>query len=215
MALSDRHFIDADDVRRRMPGTRELFAHVDLVELLDGVPIEMHPSRHIRDRHRATQAADLHCKPQCVFRVVGQKGELFVLHAAGRAGHAAHVKVEIDFPIAASKIARPSPPFVVTAVANLPTSAALRFFERRSSVMTKAGCSSSSQLSILARTRKPETWYASRKLLIGALSGCFFMPENVTRFQPIENVKKPLIRWTYIDIMPSRLPTFFHEEPIF
>ena len=39
------------------------------------------------------------------------------------------------------------------------------------------------------------------------------MPENVTRFQPIENVKKPLIRWTYIDIMPSRLPTFFHEEP--
>ena len=41
------------------------------------------------------------------------------------------------------------------------------------------------------------------------------MPENVTRFQPIENVKKPLIRWTYIDIMPSRLPTFFHEEPKF
>ena len=39
------------------------------------------------------------------------------------------------------------------------------------------------------------------------------MPENVTRFQPIENVKKPLISWTYIDIMPSRLPTFFHEEP--
>ena len=41
------------------------------------------------------------------------------------------------------------------------------------------------------------------------------MPENVTRFQPIENVKKPLIRWTYIDIMPSRLPTFFHEEPYY
>jgi len=41
------------------------------------------------------------------------------------------------------------------------------------------------------------------------------MPENVTRFQPSENVKKSLIRWTHIDIMPSRLPTFFHEEPIF
>ena len=40
------------------------------------------------------------------------------------------------------------------------------------------------------------------------------MPENVTRFQPPENVKKSLIRWTHIDIMPSRLPTFFHEEPI-
>jgi len=41
------------------------------------------------------------------------------------------------------------------------------------------------------------------------------MPENVTRFQPPENVKKSLIRWTHIDIMPSRLPTFFHEEPFF
>src|SRR5665213_819365 len=40
------------------------------------------------------------------------------------------------------------------------------------------------------------------------------MPENVTSFQPPENVKKSLIRWTHIDIMPSRLPTFFHEEPI-
>jgi len=39
------------------------------------------------------------------------------------------------------------------------------------------------------------------------------MPENVTRFQPSENVKKSLIRWTHIDIMPSRLPTCFHEEP--
>jgi hypothetical protein len=36
----------------------------------------------------------------------------------------------------------------------------------------------------------------------------------VTRFQPPENVKKSLIRWTHIDIMPSRLPTFFHEEPL-
>jgi hypothetical protein len=41
------------------------------------------------------------------------------------------------------------------------------------------------------------------------------MPENVTRFQPPENVKKSLIRWTHINIMPSRLPTFFHEEPVF
>src|ERR1035437_9801849 len=47
--------------------------------------------------------------------------------------------------------------------------------------------------------------------LVGLL---FFMPENVTRFQPPENVKKSLIRWTHIDIMPSRLPTFFHEEPL-
>src|ERR1019366_758320 len=55
----DGHFIDGEEVRSRMPGPREKKTHVDLVELLDGVPIAMPPSRHIGDRHRATQAADL------------------------------------------------------------------------------------------------------------------------------------------------------------
>jgi hypothetical protein len=139
VSLFDRYFVDADDVRRRRPGTRELLAHVELVELLDGVPIEMHPPRHIGDRHGTTQAANLHGKPQRVFGVVRQKGQLFVLHATVRAGDPVHVKIEIDFPIAAAKIARPSPALVVTAAANLPAPAAHRFFERRSSVTTNAG----------------------------------------------------------------------------
>jgi len=50
-----------------------------------------------------------------------------------------HVKIEIDFPIAAAKIAGPSPALVVTAATNLPAPAAHRFFERRSSVTTNAG----------------------------------------------------------------------------
>jgi hypothetical protein len=144
MPLLDRHFIDAYDVRRRMPATRQLRPHVDLIELLDGVPIEMHPTRHIRDRHGAAQPADLHRESQAVFRVVRQKSELLVLHAARLALHAAHLKIEVDLPIAASKIARAPPALAVKATANLPTTAAHRFFERRSSVMTKAGCLSSS-----------------------------------------------------------------------
>src|ERR1700687_5386559 len=138
MPLLDRYFIDADDVRRRRPGTRKLLPHIEFIEFLDGVPIEMHPPRHIGDRHGTTQAANLHGKPQRVFGVVRQKGQLFVLHATVRAGDSVHVKIEIDSPIAAAKIARPSPALVVTAEANLPAPAAHLFFERRSSVTTKS-----------------------------------------------------------------------------
>jgi hypothetical protein len=41
------------------------------------------------------------------------------------------------------------------------------------------------------------------------------MPENVTGFQPIENLKKSLINLAYFDMPPSRSPTFFPEEPLF
>ena len=121
------------------PARASCSPHIEFIEFLDGVPIEMHPSRYIRDRHGATQSANLHGKPQRVFRAVRQKAELFVLHAAGRAGHAAHGKIEIDFPIGAAKIARPSPAFVVKAAADFYAAAAHRFFERRSSVTTNAG----------------------------------------------------------------------------
>jgi hypothetical protein len=41
------------------------------------------------------------------------------------------------------------------------------------------------------------------------------MPENVTGFQPTENLKKSLIDLVYFDIWPRRSPTFFREEPHF
>jgi hypothetical protein len=40
------------------------------------------------------------------------------------------------------------------------------------------------------------------------------MPENVTGFQPTGNLKKPLRDLAYFDMLPSRSPTFFREEPI-
>ena len=41
------------------------------------------------------------------------------------------------------------------------------------------------------------------------------MPENLTGFQPTENLKKALIDLAYFDIWPRRSPTFFREEPFF
>jgi hypothetical protein len=40
------------------------------------------------------------------------------------------------------------------------------------------------------------------------------MPENVTGFQPTGNLKKSLRDLAYFDMLPSRSPTFFREEPI-
>jgi PPP family 3-phenylpropionic acid transporter len=39
------------------------------------------------------------------------------------------------------------------------------------------------------------------------------MPENVTGFQPIANLKKSLIDLAYFDMLSRRSPTFFREEP--
>ena len=58
MPLLDRDLVNADDARLWMTG-HQLLAHVNLVELLDGLPIEMHQPRNILDRHRAAQTADL------------------------------------------------------------------------------------------------------------------------------------------------------------
>ena len=123
---------------------RELLAHIDFIQLFDGMPIEMHPPRHVLDRHRTAQSTDLHGKSQGVIWVVRQEVEFFVLHAACFAFHAVHVKIEINVSVSASKIARAPPAFIVKAATNFLAPTANRFFERRSSVTTKAGCLSSS-----------------------------------------------------------------------
>ncbi len=66
--LPDRDFVDTDHLRPRWPRKAQLLAHVQLVQLLDGVPIQMHPSRHVRNRHRAAQPTDLPREAQRVFR---------------------------------------------------------------------------------------------------------------------------------------------------
>ena len=120
------------------PRQAQLLAHVDFVEVFYRVPVQMHQPRHVGDRHRATQAADLRREPQGVFCVLRQKRELLVSHAAGRALHAAHLEIEIDFAVAATEITRPAPTFVVEMAARFFAAAANRFFERRSKVRTSA-----------------------------------------------------------------------------
>ena len=143
VAFPDRDLIDANDAWFWRSSQTHLLAHVDFVEVFDGVPIQMHQPRHVLDRHRAAQAADLRREPQAVFCVLRQKRQLLVFDAAGRALHAAHLEIEINFPVAATEIARPPPALVVESAAGFSAAAANGFFERRSNVRTSAGGSCS------------------------------------------------------------------------
>jgi len=60
MSFLDRDFVNADDARLWISGHAQLLAHIDLVEIPDGMPMQIHQPRHILDRHHAAQAADLH-----------------------------------------------------------------------------------------------------------------------------------------------------------
>jgi len=128
MPLLDRDFVDADPAWRRRPDTRQLLAHVYLVEVFDRVPIKPHFPRHVADRHRTAQAANLHREPQRVFGVGRQKIDLLVPDPAGFALHAAHLEVQINFPSAAPKVARAATASVIETVLSRAASATHRFF---------------------------------------------------------------------------------------
>ena len=80
--LGDGDFVDADDPRGRGADPAKLLAHVLLVQLLDGVPIEEEFLGHLLDGRLATATAHEEGEPLGVERVVGQPVEAFVLHAA-------------------------------------------------------------------------------------------------------------------------------------
>jgi len=98
MSFFDRDFVNAM-MRAFDRRHAQLLAHIDFVEIPDGMPMQMHQPRNILDRHHAAQAADLHGEAQGVFCVARQERELLVFHAAGFACDAAHFKVDINFAI--------------------------------------------------------------------------------------------------------------------
>ena len=166
---------------------------------------------HLGSSSRATQTANLGREPQGIFCVRGQKGELFVFHAARLALHAgAFSKVEINLSIPTSKVANPSPALVVKAVAPLPASAAYCFFERRSSAQPYER----GRLEIVAVNLCP---HAKAGNLVGVAQGwdggsarrVFHMAEKRdTFFSPVENSKN-IQKYSAIRIINSPIsPTF-------
>ncbi len=105
MALAHRDLVDADHHRRRRSGLCDLGAHILLVQLLDGVPIEIEFSRHVMDRGVATTSAHIDSKTFGVTWVVRQKLQAFALHRpAVAAADPPHLEFEEYAKAAACKI---------------------------------------------------------------------------------------------------------------
>src|SRR5438874_2823489 len=139
VSLGDGDLVDADHPGSGTPCPTQLFAHVLLVQLLDGIPIEVQFLGHFLEGGRAATSAHEEGEPLGVERIVGQPVQLFVLHAATpRALDPAQKKVEIDTFVPAGEIAHASSPLVVVAAIHRPADAAGRFFRRRWRVMTTA-----------------------------------------------------------------------------
>jgi hypothetical protein len=161
VAFADRDFVDADRHRRRRSRLRQLGTHVLLVQLLDGVPIQMQFFGDIADRRAAATAADVKSKSLGVERVVRQELQALTLHlAALTAPDAPHLELQEDPQIAGCKIAN-APNFAIVPAEVLSSARpARRFFERRTSVTTRA-CGSPNTPRRSSTGRKPGNRYAS------------------------------------------------------
>ena len=162
MALADRHLVDADHRRPRRSCLGELGAHVLLVQLLDGVPVQPEFLCDIPDRGAPAAPANVEGKSLGIKRVVSQEFQALALHlAAAPAIDAPHLELKEDAQAPAGQIARAADLAVIPARPHLPTTAAGRFFDRRTSLMTRA-CRSPNIPRTCSKGRKPTNRYASR-----------------------------------------------------
>ena len=146
-----------------VPTRAQLRPHVLLLQVLDCLPVKMQFLRHVLHRGRSTAPADVVGKALRVMRVVGQERESLAFHlATTAASDPPHLELEVDARIPVGQIACSAYRAVVPAAMRRPAAAADRFFERRTSVMTRALRSPNTPRSIV-RGRKPENRYASAR----------------------------------------------------
>src|SRR4029077_2427939 len=190
MPLADRDLVEANDFRSRGAGTLELRAHVLLVELLDGIPVQMQFLGNVLDRRRAAAPAYIVGKALRVERILAQERKPLALHrSTSAAADPAHFQIEVDTKLTARQIAHPPPGAVVKAAMHRPAHAAVGFFERRSRVMIRA-CGSPKHPCTVALDRKPGETYASasrrglRVLSIG--KSCQISPPSLHAPNPMK-----------------------------
>ena len=165
MPLPDRDFVDPDGLWPRRTGAFQLDAHVFFVEFLDRTPVQFQFLGHVLDGARPAAAADVPGKPLRIERVVGQKVELFASHLASTgAAQAPYLEFEVDPRVGAGLVAGASGRAVVPARVRSPAVLADRFFERRTSGMTRV-IGSPKMPWMSSRGSKPGKRYASMRRL--------------------------------------------------
>jgi hypothetical protein len=139
MTLADGDLVDADDAGRRATGSTQLLPHVLLVQLLDGMPVEMQFLGHgLNGAFRAASAYE-ESKPLGVERVVCQPLQSLALHSAALATpDPANRELQVNPLVATGQIAHPPGTLIVEGAIGTSANTTARFFRRRRSVMTTA-----------------------------------------------------------------------------
>src|ERR1700730_6659981 len=201
VSFADGDLVDADHCRAWGADTAQLLAHVLLVQFFDGLPIEAQLPSHVLDGRRAATSAYEKGEPLGVERVVGQPGELLLLHGtAPPAVHAPDLHLQVDPRIATREVSYPANLVIVESPVAAPTDTTNRFFPRRSRRTTRA-LGSPKMPRTVARGRKPGNRYvSSRRRCFRIAQSCQVLPRSKTQKLPRK-----------IDPIPSRGVFFTHS----
>ena len=139
VSLGNGDLVDADHPRSRVASAAELLAHVLLVELLDGMPIEVEFLGHFLDGGLTTASAHEEGKSLGIQRIVGQPLQPLGFHGATPGTpDPANLEEEVDAFVATREIADPPWPLVVIRVMDFSTGPAGCFFRQRLRVISTA-----------------------------------------------------------------------------
>ena len=106
VALADGDPVDSDDLRARSADAAQLLAHVVLVELLDGAPIEVQLLGHVLDGAHPTASSHIERKALRVEGIVGEEVQLLALHGLrSSTRNPSHLELEIHAHLAVGQIA--------------------------------------------------------------------------------------------------------------
>jgi PAS domain S-box-containing protein len=139
VSLLDRDLVDAQVRGAGRAGLRQLRLHVLLLQRLHAVPVQVQFLGHRRDRFVAAASPDVVREALGVERTVRQEVQGLALHGlAVRAADATDLELQEDAVWPARHIPHPPRAPVVPAGLLAPAGAAACFFERRTSVTTRA-----------------------------------------------------------------------------
>jgi hypothetical protein len=107
--LADRDLVDADRPRGRRPGSSELLSHVLLVELLDGLPIQVQLASDVLDGRGPAVPTHEEGKALGVKGIVGEPRQLLLLHlGAAPAAHPTALDLQVDSGVSRREIPHPA-----------------------------------------------------------------------------------------------------------
>ena len=161
VTFPDRDLVDADRLGSRRARFGKLRLHVLLFQRLDRIPVQIQFLGNVLDRSLPAAPAHVMRKALGIEGIVREKLQPLAFHFAATAAlHAPHLDLQINARVATGQIANAPRAPVVPPGVNSTATAADRFFERRTRVMTRAFGSPNTPRTV-GFGRNPSNAYAS------------------------------------------------------